>query len=290
MRVEIIRSTLPGIPAKLGRGVPHEPGLIADNHIHDECELLFCQSGAMRVNFTQGSAFITKGDVLFINERTPHKTTVTASDSIVSLLQFNRRHIKSDPAASQSRHLTAFFNEHIPSFYIWRHGDPRCEELMSYYDRMEAELSGQQPAYEDYIKGYIYLVTALLERQGIISGLNARYDSAAVRRLAPVFAYIDEHFDQPLSLEELGNTVNLNPSYLCRLFKRTLGSTISHYLNFVRIHEAENLLLCSEKSITEIGFATGFADPVYFDRVFKRFNGCTPTSYRKFKYSPSADA
>lgn len=290
MRIEIIHSTLPGVLGRLDRGVPREPGLISDSHIHDECELLFCQKGAMRINFTQGSVFITKGDILFINEHTPHKTTVTASDSIISLLQFDRRHITPDSVASQNAHLTAFFNVLIPSFYIWRNGDPCADELMTYFDRMEEELAGQQPAYKDYIKGYLYLVTALLERQGIISCLSTRHNSAAVRRLAPLFSYIDTHFNQPLTLEELGNTMNLDPSYLCRLFKRTLGHTIGHYLNFVRIREAENLLLYSEMNITEISFATGFTDPVYFDRVFKRFNGCTPTAYRKFKYLPLSES
>lgn len=286
MFIENIRRNLPDIPANFSPDtVVHSAGSLSAMHLHDELELLFCIEGSIRIDFITDSTVISAGDVIFINERTPHKTAAIAPRNRAPLLQVSLRSLLRKASQSHNHYLSAFLNEQIPSFFVFKKGSNTAAELTGYYHAMEAELNGRRPAYQDYIKGYIYLTISALERQNVLTDSNQLYHSESIRRLEPVFQYICQHYDQPVTLEDMSRTMNLNPSYLCRMFKQATGSTINSYLNFVRIYEAEKLLRTSSMSITEIGMATGFSDPVYFDRVFKRFKGCTPSAYKRFKYS-----
>ena len=92
--------------------------------------------------------------------------------------------------------------------------------------------------------------------------------------------YISDHFNTPLTLEEVAAHVHLHPSYFSTLFKNSTGSAFKEYLNMVRIEESKRLLANTDFSIIDIAVATGFEDQSYFSKVFKKYTGLTPKQYR----------
>lgn len=283
---EIIRFALPDLPANIAPcHVPQPKNVAVPRHFHEEIELLYCKSGSMRIDFLNASATITAGDVLFINERTPHETVTTSDENIIALLQFDIRPFLSERANCKNVHATAFLNERFHAFSLIRSYNPAARELTQYLNRITEELNEQKDAWRDYVKGYIMLTVAALSRSDLLFTAHSAHDAALLMRLEPVFSYIDDHFATPVTLEDMAESVHLNRSYLCRLFRQATGSTLSQYVNFVRIYEAEKLLSNTKKSITDICTQVGFSDTVYFDRVFRRMNGCAPTTYRKLKYA-----
>lgn len=92
--------------------------------------------------------------------------------------------------------------------------------------------------------------------------------------------YISEHFNTPLTLEEVADHVHLHPSYFSTLFKSSTGSSFKEYLNMVRIEESKRLLANTDFSIIDIAVATGFEDQSYFSKVFKKYTGLTPKQFR----------
>lgn len=92
--------------------------------------------------------------------------------------------------------------------------------------------------------------------------------------------YISDHFNTPLTLEEVAAYVHLHPSYFSTLFKSSTGSSFKEYLNMVRIEESKRLLANTDFSIIDIAVATGFEDQSYFSKVFKKYTGLTPKQYR----------
>ncbi|RYX83905.1 AraC family transcriptional regulator [bacterium] len=93
-------------------------------------------------------------------------------------------------------------------------------------------------------------------------------------------AYMEEHFREPLALEEIARAAHLNPNYLCELFKSTLGISVGAYLSQLRLEHARFLLSVTQLSITEVGRQAGFADSSYFARVFKTTTGLSPREFR----------
>lgn len=98
--------------------------------------------------------------------------------------------------------------------------------------------------------------------------------------VSTVTAYIDSHFRQSLSLQELADLVHFSPSYLSRIFHQETGLTIKAYVNERRLCYAMNLLRNTELSIQEIAAECGFSTPSHFNRVFKQHTGGSPLEFR----------
>lgn len=92
--------------------------------------------------------------------------------------------------------------------------------------------------------------------------------------------YIYEHFNSPLTLDEVADYVHLHPSYFSSMFKHSTGSSFKEYLNMVRIEESKRLLTNTDFSIIDIAIAVGFEDQSYFSKVFKKYTGLTPKQFR----------
>lgn len=93
--------------------------------------------------------------------------------------------------------------------------------------------------------------------------------------------FINIHFAEPLTLEDVARSVHLSESYFSSLFKKGCGASFREYLNAVRVDEARRLLDLEQQSVTEIALAVGFESQSYFSKVFRAVTGTSPKDYRK---------
>ena len=93
--------------------------------------------------------------------------------------------------------------------------------------------------------------------------------------------YLDEHFTEKITLDDLAERFHINKYYLTRIFKEQIGVSIMDYLISIRITAAKNMLRFSKMSAEEIGIACGIGDVYYFSRVFKKVEGIGVREYRK---------
>ena len=105
--------------------------------------------------------------------------------------------------------------------------------------------------------------------------------TGAVGKLQSVKEYIDVHFAEKLSLDELSEQFFLSKFHLSREFKRLYGTTVGNYILGQRITYAKELLRFSDKSIEAVAAACGVMDTSYFNKVFKKSEGISPSQYRK---------
>ncbi|WP_058304635.1 bifunctional transcriptional activator/DNA repair enzyme AdaA [Gorillibacterium timonense] len=93
--------------------------------------------------------------------------------------------------------------------------------------------------------------------------------------------YIDTHYAEPLSLEQLAVLCHGTPYHLHRTFKRVMGITPLAYIQQTRLHNAKRLLISTSNSIAGIGEAVGFRNIPYFITLFKKRTDFTPEEYRR---------
>jgi AraC-like DNA-binding protein len=93
--------------------------------------------------------------------------------------------------------------------------------------------------------------------------------------------YLEEHYQEKITLEQLSAEFYINKFYLSRIFKNQFGTTVLSYLEQIRITHAKQLLRFSDMTVEEIGHKIGIDEPGYFNRVFKKLEGITPGEYRK---------
>ena len=92
---------------------------------------------------------------------------------------------------------------------------------------------------------------------------------------------MDAHFNEKISLDDLGGLFFIDKYYLSRRFKQHFGTTINSYLQQCRITHAKRLLRFSRLSIEEIASTCGIEDPNYFSRLFKKIEGISPGDFRR---------
>ena len=99
--------------------------------------------------------------------------------------------------------------------------------------------------------------------------------------VAKTIAYMEENYMHRLTLASISANVNLSSSYLCRVFKSEVGTSITSYLNNLRIRKAATLIKEQDLSLKEISAMVGIDDQLYFSRLFKKCMGISPSEYGK---------
>ena len=92
--------------------------------------------------------------------------------------------------------------------------------------------------------------------------------------------YIDEHYKEDISLQDVAGVLGYSDVYFCKLFKQNFGKSFIVYLNELRIGKAKEFLANPVINIKDISTEAGYRDANYFARVFKRMTGMTPSDYR----------
>lgn len=103
------------------------------------------------------------------------------------------------------------------------------------------------------------------------------------KRLQNVLRYIQNHLHEPLRLTELAKRFYVSESYMARLFRTELKTSLSHYVNALRVNNAKNLLVHTDLQIAEIAERLGYASTYYFSRVFKALTNLSPQAFRQQK-------
>lgn len=103
-------------------------------------------------------------------------------------------------------------------------------------------------------------------------------------RINTVFQYVQKEYKQTVSLSKAASLSNLSESAFCKFFKRMSGKTFSDYVNEIRIAHSCNRLLETDVNIFLIAHESGFESPTYFNRVFFRKKGMTPSKFREISH------
>ena len=111
--------------------------------------------------------------------------------------------------------------------------------------------------------------------------VSTKADEKANRVIAKARAFIDRNFNRDLTLEEVSREVHVSPYYFSKLFKEQTGDNFINYLTRRRVETAKQLLADGRLNVKTICNEIGYNDPNYFSRLFKRFEGVTPTEYRE---------
>jgi AraC-like DNA-binding protein len=154
--------------------------------------------------------------------------------------------------------------------------------LIGYFNALPQKLEAHSARLQRIAVGHIYDLIALVicpDRPADEDSLGA----TAAARLELALAYLDKHFDFPgLMVSTVASDQNISPRYLQRLIETT-GSTFSERLSELRLQRALTLLSDTRhkrKRISDIALRAGFSDVSYFNRIFRKRFGETPSSVR----------
>lgn len=99
-------------------------------------------------------------------------------------------------------------------------------------------------------------------------------------RLAPVFNFIEAHYDQSISLSDIAKAVGYSPAYLTNLVQELTGHSVKQWVTERRMVQARQLLQNTDQNVRQIAETIGYTDVGYFTRQFRHFHGNPPQSWR----------
>ena len=97
---------------------------------------------------------------------------------------------------------------------------------------------------------------------------------------AEMYAFIENHYQEDISMQDAAAALRYSDAYFCKLFKQCFKVNFSAYLNEFRVNKARQLIADPRMSLKDVSTACGYSDSNYFTRVFKRITGQTPSEYR----------
>lgn len=250
-------------------------------HWHPEIELTWVMSGEMEYRTNEQSCLLSEGEGMFCNSNTLHsgfrKDGKTCSYLSVT---FHPRFLY---GFESSRLQTKYVNC-IVEHEQW--ASLKLEKDVEWHQEILAGVREIARLTQEAEDGYEMQVHILLMQ--IWQKLYQYFASVPeeeplpqrnLQRLRDMVAYLQEHYSQEVTLDDIAEHVSLCKSECCRFFKRYMNMTIFEYLMYLRIQNSLPLLK-KGKSVTEITGLVGFSSPAYYGQIFKRYMKCTPREYR----------
>ena len=96
--------------------------------------------------------------------------------------------------------------------------------------------------------------------------------------------YIYDHHREPLTLDAVAKTAHMSPVWFSKKFHQTVGLGFKEYLTHIRLKDAEELLLTTGMTVTEVGLTCGFSNGNYFGDAFKKARGISPKEFRSARH------
>lgn len=192
------------------------------------------------------------------------------SDALIVIEEFvqksHKEHIYPSEIKGVVIHwLTILFSSH--------NSDDQVSDIITGYQSILKQLYGSHTKEDLWatLEKFHYSYLALIDKE---------HSSIMHPTIKEALAYIDSHYTEQFSLDDLAVQLAMNKSYLSHLFAKETGINITDYLEKVRIYKAQSLLRETSSSIAHIAEMVGYTSQSYFSKAFKKSTGITPNTYR----------
>lgn len=247
--------------------VHDEPNWIFPYHSHEgEDELTLVLRGNMDLIIVNDFYKVKQGDIIIKRTGMVHKQWLSEGDS----LRFLSIHLEG--VDLKGNILDNLVNDRKKSVIPAGQNFSLLTGLFEY-------IASQQD-HDKIPVSMINTILYLIVDSASANGFRIPQKALKSQTIENVVSYIDNNFNEKITLEELGNKFYISPFYLSRKFKDQTGTTINNYIMERRIGEAQQQLIFSDADILTISENCGFSDIHYFYKCFKKYNSVTPVQYR----------
>ncbi|MFV0413540.1 MAG: AraC family transcriptional regulator [Oscillospiraceae bacterium] len=256
-------------------------------HSHNELEIAIFQSGSGTYLVNNKLDYSVKpGDIfVFASGEKHYMPVVDLEQDLVTMgVHFNPQFIWSPRNDMFSmRFLDIFFNRNASFQHRLDRNNPSTEMVRNLLLQMDQELTLKKEDYALMVKIQLLSILVILNRDYgyTVSSTANTIDKQNMKQIEGAIRYIDEHFKENITLEQLAAIANMSKSYFALLFKTLNGFTAWNYINNKRVQYAIEQLSETNTPVIEIAYNCGFNNSANFNKTFRKVTGTTPSEYRK---------
>ncbi|TCK97983.1 AraC-like DNA-binding protein [Natranaerovirga hydrolytica] len=244
---------------------------------HEALELMIILKGEVEISANGKVHILEENDLILLNSNVGHATLARKSKSIAMVIHL-------DPI-----YFSSYYNDyHLLDFNCISNRKTRNEFPFIQIRKLAIEMSqvihSNSPVDKIYFEGLLHQVMATVVKNfppteiSTIEMASNKKEKDTVRK---IIGYIDHHYKEKISLEELSYLYGYHKNYISHIVKQQLGINYYQYLTRIRLREATYALLDFEERISDIALSHGFSDVKSFNTAFKTSFGKTPSEYRR---------
>ncbi len=247
-------------------------------HYHDYVELLYAIDADVTVWSGGEKCSFRSGDLIIINSQESHAFTYNRESHYICIKFLPHILYADENSLFEFRFVVPFLLKSSGQ-KIFHNDELQSINVASLVTEIMNEWTSKGPAYELVIRANILKIFTGIFRYWHQS--NVFSDTTHITdTLKTALQYIDENFST-VTETEVAKHCNVSYNHFSYLFKNAMGKSFIDYITFLRLREAEKLLLSSDMSITEIANVAGFSTSSYFISKFKKAKGLTPKQFRE---------
>lgn len=254
-------------------------------HWHPEIEITYVQKGTMCYKVNHMVYHLKEGDIVFNNSGALHSGTME-----------NQKDCAYIPVTFDSRLIYGFFQSTVNSKYV----DPVIQDSMLPAICIDQSEPWHKP-FREYLLRIIDLdekkpdfyeldITICLQSMWRLLLEHITYEPQASRensleydRIKKILSYIEENYQNKITLNDISGHIHLCESECTRLFKRHMNTTLFAFLQEYRIERSLEFLQ-DDQPVSAVADKAGFSDPNYYSKVFAKIKGCSPREYRNHRF------
>ena len=254
-------------------------------HWHPEIEITYVQKGTMCYKVNHMVYHLKEGDIVFNNSGALHSGTME-----------NQKDCAYIPVTFDSRLIYGFFQSTVNSKYV----DPVIQDSMLPAICIDQSEPWHKP-FREYLLRIIDLdekkpdfyeldITICLQSMWRLLLEHITYEPQASRensleydRIKKILSYIEENYQNKITLNDIAGHIHLCESECTRLFKRHMNTTLFAFLQEYRIERSLEFLQ-DDQPVSAVAVKAGFSDPNYYSKVFAKIKGCSPREYRNLRF------
>lgn len=254
-------------------------------HWHPEIEITYVQKGTMCYKVNHMVYHLKEGDIVFNNSGVLHSGTME-----------NQKDCAYIPVTFDSRLIYGFFQSTVNSKYV----DPVIQDSMLPAICIDQSEPWHKP-FREYLLRIIDLdekkpdfyeldITICLQSMWRLLLEHITYEPQASRensleydRIKKILSYIEENYQNKITLNDIAGHIHLCESECTRLFKRHMNTTLFAFLQEYRIERSLEFLQ-DDQPVSAVADKAGFSDPNYYSKVFAKIKGCSPREYRNHRF------
>lgn len=253
------------------------PRYVMPYHWHKEYEIIRILEGRFLISVGNEEIDAKAGDLIFVDEGLLHGGFPMNCQYECIVFDLESLLMHGEALKQYMTRLTGhsiLIQSHFTQLEV-----DLCEAAAQLFETMNQKAY----AYELNSVGALYSFFGIILQRDYysINTETAKRNLKKITQIKNVLEYIENHYSEKITLNEMSRLAGMSSKYFCRYFKKFLHKTPTEYLNYKRIEQACYELNMLDKTVTEVGFDCGFHDTGYFIRIFKKYKGITPNQMKK---------
>ncbi len=272
-----------GLPITAFTQKADKPSVFVDSHWHDWYEAIYIVDGEIKQKLGSTVKTLSTGTFILVQPYELHETISVAlqCELLVAMFTSEAFAIKTDNR-KRLKYLDVFLgNTKLKSGYIlaphkYQH------EIHSTMKRMSEVCLSNDIGSQMMLMGSLLEFISYLQKSSA-SFLSETKEKHYDNRIYSICRYIEDNFAEYLLVRDVAKAFGYSDAHLSRLFFTQTGQNIKQYIDYVKVNEAEQILISDKTTISEVAYQVGFSNVNSFSRAFKRLKGYMPSLIKKVK-------